>query len=339
MAQHDYGNPQSPFSGAQLNATLRNWRDALHTLHRGASRPTYAQGGMLWVREVSGTQWELKLYDGVDDILVATINPVANTVAPAGAVMRTGDTMTGDLVINKSAAVLRLNSSTATTRGLRFSTNNLERWAFLVMNDAESGGNTGSTLRLRRFDDSGTFIGDVFSVDRATGRLSFSGGVLPRVQSIDPTDNNDVVRKAYVDALVNARVAKAGDTMTGPLTLPGAPTATNHAATKGYVDSAIAAALTTGQVLAATAGAAVGAIGTYVLAWCSTDSGLNPGDTVAGSDLRYANDGGNGGEAGRSTTALSGTWRLMGSLGWRLGTSGYTGNNTPHKTSLWLRIA
>jgi len=39
---------------------------------------------------------------------------------------------------------------------------------------------------------------------------------------------------------VAGRVAKSGDTMTGDLTLPGAPTLNLHAATKGYVDSAAA---------------------------------------------------------------------------------------------------
>ena len=37
---------------------------------------------------------------------------------------------------------------------------------------------------------------------------------------------------------VAGRVAKSGDTMTGDLTLPGAPTLALHAATKGYVDAA-----------------------------------------------------------------------------------------------------
>lgn len=121
-------------------------------------------------------------------------------------------------------------------------------------------------------------------------------------------------------------------TLTGPVSLPGAPTAPLHAATKAYVDGIV----TTGSVLNATAGASVGAVGTYALAWRVTDGLVNPGDTVAGSDLRYANDGGNGGESGFSTTALPGTWRLMGALTWRNGSSGFVG---PHKTSLWLRIA
>ena len=43
-------------------------------------------------------------------------------------------------------------------------------------------------------------------------------------------------------AAVAGRVAKSGDTMTGALTLSGAPTLTFHAATKGYVDAAQGAA-------------------------------------------------------------------------------------------------
>jgi|LakMenEpi03Aug12_release.lakeMendotaPanAssembly.Ray.scaffolds.fasta_scaffold00090_145 hypothetical protein len=45
-------------------------------------------------------------------------------------------------------------------------------------------------------------------------------------------------------AAVAGRVAKSGDTMTGDLTLPGAPTLNLHAATKGYVDQAETDAVT-----------------------------------------------------------------------------------------------
>jgi len=44
---------------------------------------------------------------------------------------------------------------------------------------------------------------------------------------------------------VAGRVAKSGDTMTGDLVLPGAPTLNLHAATKGYVDGEITDALST----------------------------------------------------------------------------------------------
>ena len=46
-------------------------------------------------------------------------------------------------------------------------------------------------------------------------------------------------------AAVAGRVAKSGDTMTGDLVLPGAPTLALHAATKGYVDAAEAVATST----------------------------------------------------------------------------------------------
>ena len=49
-----------------------------------------------------------------------------------------------------------------------------------------------------------------------------------------PTAGTDAATKDYADL----KVAKAGDTMTGLLTLSGNPTANNHAATKTYVDSA-----------------------------------------------------------------------------------------------------
>jgi hypothetical protein len=120
--------------------------------------------------------------------------------APLGAVARSGDTMTGDLAISRNAATLGLNSATPTARALRWRTNGLSRWALLAWNDAESGGNVGSTLYLQRHDDAGTFTGNVFRVDRDTGRFVFMGGVLPRVPALDPTDVNDVARKAYVDA-------------------------------------------------------------------------------------------------------------------------------------------
>jgi hypothetical protein len=56
-----------------------------------------------------------------------------------------------------------------------------------------------------------------------------------------PTAAGSAANKAYVDtAVANVGagnfVAKAGDTMTGPLTLPGDPTAVNQAATRHYVD-------------------------------------------------------------------------------------------------------
>jgi hypothetical protein len=60
-----------------------------------------------------------------------------------------------------------------------------------------------------------------------------------------PAGANDAANKGYVDAAVanvgsGAYVSKAGDTMTGPLTLPADPAAPNQAADRHYVDSGLA---------------------------------------------------------------------------------------------------
>ncbi|MBW1953717.1 MAG: hypothetical protein JRI59_08235 [Deltaproteobacteria bacterium] len=66
---------------------------------------------------------------------------------------------------------------------------------------------------------------------------------IPVLPASDPTTDNQAARKAYVDAQRDTRVAKAGDTMSGPLVLPGDPTADLQAATKQYVDNGLAAKL------------------------------------------------------------------------------------------------
>lgn len=58
----------------------------------------------------------------------------------------------------------------------------------------------------------------------------------------DISTNADDIADLQTD--VGLKVAKAGDTMTGALTLSGAPTANLHAATKGYVDTVV-----TGQLV------------------------------------------------------------------------------------------
>ncbi len=62
----------------------------------------------------------------------------------------------------------------------------------------------------------------------------------------EPVQASDAASKAYVDAAVTVGgggsfVSKAGDTMTGPLTLSGDPTAAEHAATRHYVDTGLLA--------------------------------------------------------------------------------------------------
>mgnify|MGYP001767810195 CR=1 FL=1 len=100
-----------------------------------------------------------------------------------------------------------------------------------------------------------------------------------------------------------------------------------------------ASATTAGRdwVLARTALADVGAVGTY--AFLKTASAINAdiaaGATRAGSELRYAGvteDGGIGSPFIGTSSSPAGTWRCMGFIDYR-GQSGTLG------TTLWLRIA
>jgi hypothetical protein len=83
--------------------------------------------------------------------------------------------------------------------------------------------------------------------------------------------------------------------------------------------------LTTAQVLSATAGAAVGDVGSYALLFDSATLARSPGATLAGSTLRYTSC-----DGAPTTTAPSGTWRIMGAT---------TVVNNRSSTSVWLRIS
>jgi hypothetical protein len=77
----------------------------------------------------------------------------------------------------------------------------------------------------------------------------------------------------------------------------------------GTTQSTAAGAVTTTAVLNATAGASVGAVGTYAMCIgvANTSNPLTPGSTVAGSNLRYSSA-----NASLVSTVPSGTWRTMG---------------------------
>ncbi len=99
-----------------------------------------------------------------------------------------------------------------------------------------------------------------------------------------PVNPPDAVNKSYVDSAVENSgsgnfVSKAGDTMTGPLTLPGAPTAPNQAATKQYVDSSstnkadlISGIVPTGELAAGVANNGVCLHGDSTWGACGTSS-------------------------------------------------------------------
>jgi hypothetical protein len=109
------------------------------------------------------------------------------SIAPSAKVNTAGDTMTGHLDITNGGE-LRLNNSAGTFRVIRWLTNGVYRWALYVNTAAESGGNAGSNLVIRRYADDGSEIfPDPVSINRATGVVSL--GVRPTFAGAVPWDS------------------------------------------------------------------------------------------------------------------------------------------------------
>jgi hypothetical protein len=117
-------------------------------------------------------------------------------------------------------------------------------------------------------------------------------------------------------------------------------TSPSNIAVSGSKDARVAdtvTTITTTQVLNATAGAALGAVGTYAfLVRNSNAAALSAGSTASGSSLVYGSVisvnsyNYNTAVDGASTTSPSGTWRLMGE---------FAASSDATKGSLWLRIS
>lgn len=71
-------------TGEDLAEQLQLWRDAIQTGHRDAARPAYAVPGLHWIKEVSGSIWQVYLCgnasDGSLDALLATYNPTTGVL-------------------------------------------------------------------------------------------------------------------------------------------------------------------------------------------------------------------------------------------------------------------
>jgi hypothetical protein len=112
-----------------------------------------------------------------------------------------------------------------------------------------------------------------------------------------PAGANDAANKSYVDAAVanvgaGSYVSKAGDTMSGPLTLPADPTAPNQAADRHYVDSGLSvkADLVNGTVPPSQLGAGIASAATCLTGnstWGSCGGGAPAGITYATTALNW----------------------------------------------------
>ena len=139
--------------------------------------------------------------------------------------------------------------------------------------------------------------------------------------------NNILFRNGNTTTLKYDSITTSWNFQANDLNTNGTMTATDFVG-DGSALTGISTTPTTAQVGTATAGLAVGAVGSYALLQVSTSSdnvARNAGSTLAGSGLRFTN------AASFTGATPSGTWRLMGQI--QASTAGAT------NTSVWLRIS
>lgn len=117
--------------GTELAAALNNFAAALRSTNLGATRPPYAETGMLWGQQTSPSVITLFLFDGADDILIGTVNTASNTFMPSGAAAPTLAQLGG---VPTTRAI---NTEHSLTGGGNLSTDR----TFKLVGDAASPGN------------------------------------------------------------------------------------------------------------------------------------------------------------------------------------------------------
>lgn len=71
-------------TGTDLANWMNAWRDTLHSMHSGSSRPSYAVPGMLWLDTSAGaSDWVVKFFDGTRDLSLWSINTVTGVLSAA----------------------------------------------------------------------------------------------------------------------------------------------------------------------------------------------------------------------------------------------------------------
>ena len=175
---------------------------------------------------LTATATELNYTSGVTSAIQTQLN---------GKVAKAGDTMTGALTLS-GAPTLDLHAATKkyADDGLALKVNKAgdTLTGFLTLHAAPTSDLHASTKKY--VDDKvGTHASDN-ALHLTTTQNTFLDAVTVTAAEVNYLSGVT----SSIQTQITAKVAKAGDTMTGALTLSGAPTANLHAATKGYVDTA-----------------------------------------------------------------------------------------------------
>lgn len=109
-------------------------------------------------------------------------------------VAKTGDTITGQLIVKPASADAQVNLNAPTgafNNRLKGAKNDLLRWTLLLGDStSESGGNAGSNLGIVSYNDAGSALDTVLSINRSTGLITAKG---------DPTAPLGIVTKQSLE--------------------------------------------------------------------------------------------------------------------------------------------
>jgi hypothetical protein len=125
-------------------------------------------------------------------------------------------------------------------------------------------------------------------------------GTQPAGDIVGTTATQTLTNKSISGAQINSGTVAAARLGSGT------PGTGNFLRGDGSWQTVPASAPSTTDVLNATAGASVGAVGTYAFLRSGNTVAVSPGGTKAGSNLKYT------GVLSESATAPAGTWRCMG---------------------------
>jgi hypothetical protein len=105
MSQFDFGTID-PYvvDGVQLADMLNNWRNAIHSWHRGGVRPSYVVPGMMWINDAGGAaNWVVNVYlsPTVGDVAVFNYNTTTGAITVAAAA---GGTFAAATLLAQAAA-------------------------------------------------------------------------------------------------------------------------------------------------------------------------------------------------------------------------------------------
>ena len=299
MSQYDFGTiDPSTKSGTGLASDLNSWRTALHSLHSGTSRPSYAVAGTLWI-DTTSSPWTIRIFDGSDDIAIGTVDATANSFA------------------------VTLNDSAVTTA-------KINNGAVTVAKLATVAGNAG---KLVAYDASG--VPTVVSAGTDTYPLVSNGTALAAFEQLA---TGGIANAAVTVAKISASGSTSGEvlTSTGSGTAPafGQLTTSGIANSAVTVAKISAAGSTAGQVLTSTGSSTAPAfqalsaaipahlsVGSYAILVNSSSSVTMTAGSSYTSNLRYGvtlTSGifgvVQGGSSLTDGTAISGqTWMCMGS--------------------------